>query len=225
MQLGNRAKRWLTSFGRSDPRSQIKHIFSSLLSQVDTNSSTDIIVADQNQPSSPLLSLFSSSVFTIWQPTSVIAIQCMMAGEAIGKGLKSKGKSSKAGNSVALYRTCKLTTSRINKRLRRWQQEDARVYFTINKQRERERCCCGRAGAAASELDSQCDTRCQTSRQEGSHVGFCQATCSFRCSHKIAGIRFWEVFQGRRGNEEINRGGQCGCAGGAAEINPALQSQ
>jgi len=38
------------------------------------------------------------SVFTVWRPTSAIAIERMMRAEATGKGLEIKGKSSKAGS-------------------------------------------------------------------------------------------------------------------------------
>ena len=64
-------QRWLTSFYRSDPRWQVYDFFKQL------------------QP--------GASVFTVWRPTSLDAIRRMIAGDAVGKGLEIKGKSSHCG--------------------------------------------------------------------------------------------------------------------------------
>lgn len=79
LRVDTKAKLWLSSFGRSDPRWQIMQFFLNLDTTTASNSNA------------------SSDVFTVWRPTSTIAIQRMMAGEATGKGLEIKGKSSKAG--------------------------------------------------------------------------------------------------------------------------------
>lgn len=89
------ARRWLTSFGRLDPRWQISRFFTDLEQEGarDIETSGELV-----SPTCPILRPFvKSSVFTIWRPTSGIAIRRMIAGEATGKGLEIKGKSAKTG--------------------------------------------------------------------------------------------------------------------------------
>ena len=88
--LDTPAKRWLSSFGRSDPRWQIMQFFSKV-SQEGARNITNGELAESCNP------FAQASVFTVWRPTSAIAIRRMIAGEATGKGLEIKGKSAQAG--------------------------------------------------------------------------------------------------------------------------------
>lgn len=90
VKLDSPAKRWLSSFLREDPRWQIKAFF---LLAAQQGAIIDEIVA----PDSLLKAFSKASVFTVWRPCSVDAIQKMIRGEAVGKGLEIKGKSAKKG--------------------------------------------------------------------------------------------------------------------------------
>ena len=76
-------RRWITSFARRDPRWQIRQFFAG--------------VAQKDVTTMSMIKSSSSSTFTVWRPTSAIAIQRMIAGQAVGKGLEIKGKSAKTG--------------------------------------------------------------------------------------------------------------------------------
>ena len=90
-----RSKSWVSSFRRLDPRFQIMTFFNEVARAGAAKTK------DENRCShdiSPLIQdSHHASVFTVWRPTSLIAIRKMMTGEGIGKGLDIKGKSAKTG--------------------------------------------------------------------------------------------------------------------------------
>jgi len=89
-RVENPARRWLNSLHRSDPRWQLMRYFCNELSRDCNNMSG----SDER---ATMLPFSKTSVFTVWRPTSFVAIRRMIAGEATGKGLEIKGKSAKAG--------------------------------------------------------------------------------------------------------------------------------
>lgn len=96
MKTDTAARRWLSSFRQLDPRWQISRFFTDLEQEGarDIEASGELVAS----PTSPILLPFvKSSVFTVWRPTSFVAIKRMIAGEATGKGLEIKGKSAKTG--------------------------------------------------------------------------------------------------------------------------------
>jgi hypothetical protein len=76
---------WLMSFRRLDPRLEIHRIFK------------DRQEYRQHATDTGAHSLYSQGAFTVWRPTSKMAISLLMTGKAIGKGLNIKGKSAKCG--------------------------------------------------------------------------------------------------------------------------------
>ena len=91
-KLDTPAKRWMSSFARSDPRWQINSFFLHVAQQ-------GAVVEDLDASTDLLLRVFSkASVFTVWRPCSVDAIRKMISGQAVGKGLEIKGKSAKMGS-------------------------------------------------------------------------------------------------------------------------------
>lgn len=90
-----RRKDWFSSFLHLDPRWQIMKFFNQVAQAGVKNIE---IKGIDNMALSPLLKAFSRvQVFSVWRPTSQIAIQKMMTGDAVGKGLDIKGKSAKKG--------------------------------------------------------------------------------------------------------------------------------
>ncbi len=90
-----RARDWLSSLCRLDPRWQIKTFFEECaqagVADIEVKG-IDIMAL------SPILLAFArAQVFTVWRPTSIESIRKMMTGEAVGKGLGIKGKSAKRG--------------------------------------------------------------------------------------------------------------------------------
>ena len=75
LTINEKSLKWAESFRKLDPRWQICRCFDDC-------------------------SMFSydSEIFTVWRPTSSDAIQKMMLGLGVGKGLEIKGKSAKCGN-------------------------------------------------------------------------------------------------------------------------------
>lgn len=93
------ARRWFSSFARSDPRWQISRFFDDLAQEGAQNieASGELVLSPAMDRSSILRPFAKSAVFTVWRPTSFVAIRRMIAGEATGKGLEIKGKSAKTG--------------------------------------------------------------------------------------------------------------------------------
>ena len=90
-----RRKDWLSSFRQLDPRWQIMKFFNEVAQAGVKNIENESI---HNMALSPLLKVFCrAQVFSVWRPTSQIAIKKMMTGNAVGKGLDIKGKSAKEG--------------------------------------------------------------------------------------------------------------------------------
>mmetsp|Transcript_36301 Transcript_36301/g.48043 ORF Transcript_36301/g.48043 Transcript_36301/m.48043 type:complete len:689 (+) Transcript_36301:61-2127(+) len=91
-----RVRDWAKSFVQLDPRHQILNFFRDVAQE-----GTDAIeLTGELRPElfSPLRRFFQrSSVFSVWRPTSLEAIQKMMLGVGTGKGLDIKGKSAKKG--------------------------------------------------------------------------------------------------------------------------------
>ena len=71
---------------KNDPRWQIRKFFNDM-------SVFGGVLNDMSEESSDE----GSSIFTVWRPTSTVAIAKMMRGEGVGKGLEIKGKSAKEG--------------------------------------------------------------------------------------------------------------------------------
>jgi hypothetical protein len=90
------AKKWLASFRATDPRWKLAQFFCDELCQKQEQEEHSITGRILLQETSSILTT-TSSVFTVWRPTSAVSIRLMMAGMATGKGLEIKGKSSKAG--------------------------------------------------------------------------------------------------------------------------------
>jgi len=91
----DRARLWLSAFRRTDPRYKILRFFDDIAHEGANN-----VKHDEFRPEvvpSVLKPFYKASVFTVWRPTSYAAIRKMMTGEAVGKGLDIKGKSSKSG--------------------------------------------------------------------------------------------------------------------------------
>jgi hypothetical protein len=76
---------WLVSFRRLDPRLEIHRIF------------RDRQEYRQHTTDTGVHGLRSQGAFTVWRPTSKMAISLLMTGKAIGKGLNIKGKSAQCG--------------------------------------------------------------------------------------------------------------------------------
>ncbi len=77
---------WAHALKKIDPRWQIRKCFNDI-------SLFGGMLNDMNDKSSGT----GSSIFTVWRPTSKVAIAKMMRGEGVGKGLEIKGKSAKEG--------------------------------------------------------------------------------------------------------------------------------
>lgn len=115
--LDSTKKRWLSSFCRCDPRWQI-HAFFLLAAQQG---------AAQMNFQDTMLKVFSKArVFTVWRPCSVDAIQKMIRGEAVGKGLEIKGKSARKGCLSGLVPYLQIHTEK-DKRLVGTLRADGRV--------------------------------------------------------------------------------------------------
>jgi hypothetical protein len=76
---------WLMSFRRLDPRLEIHRIF------------RDRQEYRQHATGAGAHCPHAQGAFTVWRPTSQMAISLLMTGKAIGKGLNIKGKSAKCG--------------------------------------------------------------------------------------------------------------------------------
>eukprot|EP00567_Pseudictyota_dubia_P000041 CAMPEP_0197465930 /NCGR_PEP_ID=MMETSP1175-20131217/64791_1 /TAXON_ID=1003142 /ORGANISM="Triceratium dubium, Strain CCMP147" /LENGTH=660 /DNA_ID=CAMNT_0043001957 /DNA_START=1 /DNA_END=1983 /DNA_ORIENTATION=- len=91
-----RLRDWAASFRRLDPRFTILKYFNDIalggVEDIDTKGVTRAELV------APLLQIFRrAAVFTVWRPTSMVAIKKMMLGYGTGKGLNVKGKSAKDG--------------------------------------------------------------------------------------------------------------------------------
>ncbi|KAL7445512.1 hypothetical protein ACHAXM_011797 [Skeletonema potamos] len=82
---------WMDAFKKTDPRWQIRKFFNDM-------SLFGGVLNDISENSSDR----GSSIFTVWRPTSAVAIAKMMRGEGVGKGLEIKGKSAKEGDLTGL---------------------------------------------------------------------------------------------------------------------------
>lgn len=88
------------SFHRLDPRYQILTYFNDLaLEGVEKLESMGGVMLDDQQHQTPLILrvFIRAGVFSVWRPTSKFAIQKMITGEGVGKGLDIKGKSALKG--------------------------------------------------------------------------------------------------------------------------------
>jgi len=91
----SRRIRWASEFYRSDPRYKIFDYFADVAQLAAMDVERFHINIESIRPL--LRYLYRGSVFTVWRPTSGIAIRRMMMGEAVGKGLDIKGKSAQRG--------------------------------------------------------------------------------------------------------------------------------
>ena len=115
--LDSSTRRWLSSFCRCDPRWQI-HAFFLLAAQQGA--------AQKNFQDAMLKAFSKARVFTVWRPCSVDAIQKMIMGEAVGKGLEIKGKSARKGCLSGLVPYLQIHTEK-DKRLVGTLRADGRV--------------------------------------------------------------------------------------------------
>ena len=132
-KLDTPAKRWMSSFARSDPRWQIMRYFH----EVSQEGAALDSLSGSNFSDDPLLQVFcKASVFTVWRPTRVDAIRRMVMGQAVGKGLEIKGKSALAGNSAVSCPTCRFTKKSTSKRWGRCKKTVEPEYFLLRERRE-----------------------------------------------------------------------------------------
>ena len=130
------ARRWLSSFGRTDPRWQIARFFDDLAQEGARN-----IEASGGVIESPVHSLLrpfaKASVFTVWRPTSFVAIRRMIAGEATGKGLEIKGKSAKTGKLSGYVPYLQISKEEHKKKVSTLSRGGrTRVFFASNEARD-----------------------------------------------------------------------------------------
>ena len=91
----SRQRKWALELRRCDPRYKIFEFFADVAQLAAIDVERYQIDMDSIRPL--LRYLYRGSIFTVWRPTSRIAIRRMMMGEAVGKGLDIKGKSARRG--------------------------------------------------------------------------------------------------------------------------------
>mmetsp|Transcript_11094 Transcript_11094/g.24444 ORF Transcript_11094/g.24444 Transcript_11094/m.24444 type:complete len:1454 (-) Transcript_11094:1412-5773(-) len=132
-----KCEEWLRSLCRRDPRACIKAFFD----DVARDGADSIEQENGFQPEllSPLLSMFQrSSVFSVWRPTSVDAIQKMMTGQGTGKGLDIKGKSAKKGKLSAYVPFLQIHEDEHKKKIRSLTR-DGRIRIFYKKREARDK--------------------------------------------------------------------------------------
>eukprot|EP00592_Proboscia_alata_P015112 CAMPEP_0194400088 /NCGR_PEP_ID=MMETSP0174-20130528/127015_1 /TAXON_ID=216777 /ORGANISM="Proboscia alata, Strain PI-D3" /LENGTH=1084 /DNA_ID=CAMNT_0039196557 /DNA_START=293 /DNA_END=3547 /DNA_ORIENTATION=+ len=87
---------WASSFARLDPRARI-HKFFNMAAQHGDSISNRSMRGSYHLKVSPLWGFNLASVFTVWRPTSTIAIRRMIEGTGVGKGMDISGKTAKLG--------------------------------------------------------------------------------------------------------------------------------
>ena len=156
-------KAWLISFHRLDPRYKILTFFNKVASASD---GADNIVGDEEdedesyiydldrdidhmglklsnkQPCSlaeRLNAAFdATSILTVWRPCSNDAMQKMMEGTGVGKGLDIKGKSAKTGLLSAFVPFMQINENSDKKKIQKlYEDAHMRVYFYCEKSRQK----------------------------------------------------------------------------------------
>eukprot|EP00592_Proboscia_alata_P006518 CAMPEP_0194356026 /NCGR_PEP_ID=MMETSP0174-20130528/3836_1 /TAXON_ID=216777 /ORGANISM="Proboscia alata, Strain PI-D3" /LENGTH=965 /DNA_ID=CAMNT_0039125529 /DNA_START=599 /DNA_END=3496 /DNA_ORIENTATION=+ len=89
---------WASSFARLDPRYRICKFFNMAAQHGDSAISNKNLFYEEATSMGAILGAFyQASVFTVWRPTSNIAIKRMIEGTGVGKGMDISGKTAKLG--------------------------------------------------------------------------------------------------------------------------------